>query len=407
MNSPNILSQWLMVLPSVCLGFLFSPVAQAQPATSVREIVNQESDRSFRDTSSPSGTSFSLFVGGDVGIASVQPTDPERESAKMGYHAIPKLTFNLGVENVSLDLSGGFALGEVSGDLDRIDGANGQLQDIKNPTLQTQSVVGDFAARWKFGSSLSGFELGGIGQAYFTGDSSFASQTKTTTNAVFGGASAVYQWNAGALIRLGLNGLIDVNLFERTVLLGLVSLQVGFNVVDPNTKVREKSSMRVRESKRQVQVEKPVEKIVVKENVRFLFEEQVINFEFDKATLTPRSRLFLSRLGQFLLRNNESQDGLQVEGHTDNRGSQEYNLKLSEARARSVKEVLESTGLNGQKFRVQGFGFSKPIDPQNNELAFAKNRRVEILFMGVREPSRLREFIDRLKTEVQISPRPQ
>jgi outer membrane protein OmpA-like peptidoglycan-associated protein len=209
-------------------------------------------------------------------------------------------------------------------------------------------------------------------------------------------------WAGGrdVLWRAGIQAFTDINLFERDVYIGLLNVQLGFPIIKQKTLVRDRRFLSVKENVRKQQVERQVEKIVVKENVRFLFEEQIINFEFDKAILSRRSDFFTAELSRFLVANPDVYETVTIEGHTDTRGSHEYNLKLSDERAAAVRLSLQRNGVPAQRIRSQGFGFTRQIDPNSTDLAHARNRRVEMAFGGVRDPNKLREAIDRIKDQV-------
>jgi outer membrane protein OmpA-like peptidoglycan-associated protein len=104
---------------------------------------------------------------------------------------------------------------------------------------------------------------------------------------------------------------------------------------------------------------------------------QDVNFETARATLLPESYPVLDVVGTVLMRWPELR--IEVGGHTDARGSNAYNQKLSETRAHAVLEYL--TGkfpeLKPEQFSVKGYGESKPLVPNSNPLNMAKNRRVE------------------------------
>ena len=68
---------------------------------------------------------------------------------------------------------------------------------------------------------------------------------------------------------------------------------------------------------------------------------------------------------------------LRIEGHTDSRGSDTYNLKLSGDRAASVRQYFIDHGIVGDRLTSIGFGETKPLDTANNEAAWSKNRRVD------------------------------
>ena len=72
---------------------------------------------------------------------------------------------------------------------------------------------------------------------------------------------------------------------------------------------------------------------------------------------------------------------IEVGGHTDGKGTVEYNKKLSENRARAVVEYLISKGLEPRRLQYKGYGKSKPIAPNDTEEGRSQNRRVEITIL--------------------------
>jgi outer membrane protein OmpA-like peptidoglycan-associated protein len=101
-----------------------------------------------------------------------------------------------------------------------------------------------------------------------------------------------------------------------------------------------------------------------------------LKFEFDKAELRPEDRELLSRIAGILMTARDYT--ISVNGHTDDVGSDEYNLKLSERRAQTVRDYLVKAGLSPDIMSVTGHGKSRPLVPGTSEAARAKNRRVEL-----------------------------
>lgn len=101
-----------------------------------------------------------------------------------------------------------------------------------------------------------------------------------------------------------------------------------------------------------------------------------MQFNFDKATLRPENRELLSKIVGILLTSKNY--GIYVYGHTDDIGSEEYNLDLSERRAQRVREYLTENGIAPEIITSKGFGKSRPIVPGASAEARAENRRVEI-----------------------------
>lgn len=122
--------------------------------------------------------------------------------------------------------------------------------------------------------------------------------------------------------------------------------------------------------------EKVVEKVVITDEDRKVVNEAIKNLEFDlnKATIRSKSFASLNRVAGLLVQKNFS---LKLAGHTDNTGSKELNLRLSKARAESVKAYLVSQGANASRIEATGYGMGQPIATNKTAAGRQKNRRVE------------------------------
>ncbi|MFN0158977.1 MAG: OmpA family protein [Bacteroidota bacterium] len=100
-------------------------------------------------------------------------------------------------------------------------------------------------------------------------------------------------------------------------------------------------------------------------------------FEFNSASIKPESEPVLQGVLNTLAEN----PGIEVEihGHTDNIGKASYNLKLSQSRARSVMEWLIARGVDPNRIATRGFGFVRPIAPNDTEEGRQQNRRIEFV----------------------------
>jgi outer membrane protein OmpA-like peptidoglycan-associated protein len=109
---------------------------------------------------------------------------------------------------------------------------------------------------------------------------------------------------------------------------------------------------------------------------------QNINFETAKADLLPDAYPTLDVVGQVLGKWPELR--IEVGGHTDARGSEAYNQRLSQARADSVLAYVTRRfpALKSEQFSVRGYGESRPLVPNTNALNWAKNRRVEFVVLN-------------------------
>lgn len=109
---------------------------------------------------------------------------------------------------------------------------------------------------------------------------------------------------------------------------------------------------------------------------RALIVLQGVNFEFDKSTLTSAAQDTLRRVARDLVANPSVT--VEVVGHTDWIGSNEYNMRLSRARAESVKTFLAAQGVAADRIATAWFGEERPIATNNTVAGRAANRRVEI-----------------------------
>lgn len=101
-----------------------------------------------------------------------------------------------------------------------------------------------------------------------------------------------------------------------------------------------------------------------------------VTFAYDSATVQPQFQATLDQVAQVLSQYNETY--IDIYGHTDSTGSDAYNQDLSERRASSVANYLESRGVQSARIGTRGFGETQPIAPNDTEEGRAANRRVEI-----------------------------
>ncbi|OGU98781.1 MAG: hypothetical protein A2330_09560 [Ignavibacteria bacterium RIFOXYB2_FULL_36_7] len=120
---------------------------------------------------------------------------------------------------------------------------------------------------------------------------------------------------------------------------------------------------------KEVVVEKPVE---VKKSQWVLVG---VNFEFNKARLTPESYPILFYAVQNLNENPDTK--VEIQGHTDNIGSEQYNMKLSEERAQTVRDYLVAKGIDPSRLTVKGYGESMPVTDNSTPEGRSLNRRIE------------------------------
>ena len=121
------------------------------------------------------------------------------------------------------------------------------------------------------------------------------------------------------------------------------------------------------------QVGVPFDQLPVDANAKL----DAIHFAYDSSLLPPTEVAKVEAAGKYLLANSDRV--MNVDGHCDERGSNEYNLSLGEQRAQSVRKFLMDLGIDGSRIQTRSFGKEKPLDPGHNEAAWSKNRRGEFV----------------------------
>ncbi|MEH6454212.1 MAG: peptidoglycan-associated lipoprotein Pal [Psychromonas sp.] len=124
-------------------------------------------------------------------------------------------------------------------------------------------------------------------------------------------------------------------------------------------------------------VELTEEELMVQEYTDAILET-TIQFDFDKAMIKPEFTSILDAHAEFLVDNPEK--SLTIEGHTDSKGTPEYNIALGERRAMSVSTYLENMGVSTSQISVVSYGEEKPANPAHNEAAWNENRRAELAY---------------------------
>ena len=112
-------------------------------------------------------------------------------------------------------------------------------------------------------------------------------------------------------------------------------------------------------------------------SARSIFENEDIYFEFDSVRLSPDAQEILTKKAEWLRANSDAM--ITIEGHCDNRGTNEYNLALGEGRAQSAKAFLVDLGIEPSRLNTISYGEERPLDGTQTEEAWAKNRRAHFV----------------------------
>jgi peptidoglycan-associated lipoprotein len=105
-----------------------------------------------------------------------------------------------------------------------------------------------------------------------------------------------------------------------------------------------------------------------------------VHFDYDSSVVTDQSRQDIEYNANVLREHGGAR--IQLEGHTDERGTGDYNMALGASRAKAVKDVLTSLGVSDSQIGTISYGKEVPLDPGHNEAAWSKNRRVHFAVAG-------------------------
>jgi peptidoglycan-associated lipoprotein len=111
-----------------------------------------------------------------------------------------------------------------------------------------------------------------------------------------------------------------------------------------------------------------------------LLAQRVIYFDFDSSEIKGAGTDLVAAHAKYLAANPAIR--VRLEGHTDERGSREYNIGLGERRAQSVRRALLLQGASDVQISTVSYGEERPAVPGHDEAAWAKNRRVEIVYLA-------------------------
>jgi peptidoglycan-associated lipoprotein len=153
-----------------------------------------------------------------------------------------------------------------------------------------------------------------------------------------------------------------------------------------SSEVREASKTAEEETKREdakKEFEKSLTALRAPGNEGEILESKMLKdvyFDYDKYDIRLGDAEILKDNAALLMKNSPLK--FQVEGHCDERGTNEYNLALGERRANSVKNYLISLGIEASRIVTISYGEEKPVDPSHNDAAWANNRRAHILILS-------------------------
>ncbi|GAA4496188.1 peptidoglycan-associated lipoprotein Pal [Pseudaeromonas paramecii] len=117
---------------------------------------------------------------------------------------------------------------------------------------------------------------------------------------------------------------------------------------------------------------------LMRQKYEALRQDNTVYFDFDKDEIKGQYAQLLQAHAEFLKEHNAIK--VLVEGHTDERGTPEYNISLGERRAKAVAKYLQNLGVDVYQLSVVSYGEEKPADAGHSEDAYAKNRRAVLVY---------------------------
>ena len=110
---------------------------------------------------------------------------------------------------------------------------------------------------------------------------------------------------------------------------------------------------------------------------REIFKSDTVHFEFDSAVVKSADKAKVAAVAEYLKSN--TQDAVEIEGHCDERGTEEYNRALGERRALALRTELVTLGIDPNRIDTISFGKDRPVDPGHDESSWKQNRRGEFI----------------------------
>lgn len=326
-----------------------------------------------------------LFGGLHLGLASLG-SDISGEGDKSGFQFALRGSGTVYIQAWVLDLGAGWFY-------NRVQGTNSRSQEV---TITTRAGFAEFSPRYRL---LENVQLGPILSLGFGPDLGFSPTLPGQSTAFFGGVQAFYEIKQDDnRMRFGARWTMDLNVPAKALNVFMVGFEFGFPIKMPAPASAPEPLPVVEPaplpSPFPLPPPAPVVKAKPKPDLKIELTTKQIHFEFNSASLDRNSRRYLNKLGKFLGANSKLWQSLEIAGHTDQRGSFKYNMKLSVRRAESVKKALAAGGAPSKKLKPEGFSEAVPLVNENTEAAWAKNRRVELRFFGVKDPAKLKEQLE-------------
>jgi outer membrane protein OmpA-like peptidoglycan-associated protein len=345
---------------------------------------------------------FYLFGGIDLGLALYSQSDVLNDASRSGIDIGARGLLAYYTKKWVFDGGLGFAFLSSSG----------TNTSGRNLSVTTRTAYLDFSPRYRFATH---WQVGPEFQYWLGTDNGLNGDLSSTSNkAVMGGLQLLREWgDESTKYRIGGRWNIDFNAADRNLNVFQLFFQIGFSPfggepvrspyieemkeddvekveAEPAPTPRPEPSPEPIPEPEVMSTPAPVEEVAPlpigpQEKMVITLDVRDLPFESDSAKLPKYNRDRVQEIGRFLGERKEDWNSLIVSGHTDEQGKKAYNIKLSKARADTVRQLLGEGGAPLNKIKAVGMGSSRPIDRKHNKKAWAKNRRVELEFKGVKD----------------------
>jgi len=247
-----------------------------------------------------------------------------------------------------------------------------------------QSLYTELAGRYVFSNR---WQLGAIWNTLV--DSGHRYQSNNDALASFFGAQALKEFNYKDeyLVRVGGRATTSLGLNGGSVNSLMAELEVSFGSGNKASVVAEPLPTEIRG-------EAIAPHLDTQAMHTFALDPHLAHFPSNSTKLVSSSETYFKRLARALADNHQLFDRVEVIGHTDQRGTDAYNTKLSQRRARAISEKLVAAGVKSSQVITEGKGKHELLTHAMNPTALQRNRRVQLQFIGVKNPEALKNVID-------------
>ena len=241
-----------------------------------------------------------------------------------------------------------------------------------------QSLYTELAGRYEF---TNRWQLGAIWNTLVDNPDRYRSNTENLPSFLGVQALREFAWNDEYLVRAGGRAMTSVGLNGGSVNMIMAELEVSFG--PGHAKVAEEPPAPT-----------PIAPHLAKQAIQtFDLDPKLVHFDTASTSLVHGSDQYFKRLARVLANNHHLFDRVEVVGHADQRGTNQYNEKLSGRRAMAMSQRLIAAGVKSSKIVTEGRGELDLLSRSMKPSALLLNRRVQLQFHGVKNQAALQSII--------------